>query len=267
MTRAQIIKHASGGEQLRLNGHSYSHRDTKSGRVYWRCILWRGGQCTATAITQRAYDGGVDVLKEGIHQHDPLEISENESDFDDEDNVSDDQSVDDDDDSDSDDQSVKHECRAWESWEEGSDLEEEMYDEEETDDEESPSVSDGEYDSDLEREDAIEMAYGLLKEKVKLHKSALRNLKDINTDVREAIFRSADKSLICFLCEICWNTLVGYFDLKRNERHVLKIFRDEIRALADEETTWQAKKNTLEEYATNPFLPVMLNILEPYMPT
>ena len=272
-----MIKNTAKSVQLHLNGHTYYKKDTNNGKVYWRCILFKTGQCGATAITCQTRNG-VKVIKEGVHGHSGSESdehgSEEESDTNEpceSDYASDDHGVsdmtDEDQSDDSSSEESEREGKQWEFWEEETDVEDTEEDEEmEAEMEElEESDVDSEEGSDDGAENLVSEVESFLMDKLKLHRQALRNLSADSEAVRQAILKEANKDFICFLCEICRNLLNGYFNLERNEKNILKLFKDDVRALADEDIRWTDKKESLVECASDKFIPVLLNILLPHL--
>lgn len=268
-----MIRNTAISAQLRLNGHTYYKKDTNNGNVYWRCVLSKTGQCGATAITRQTRSA-VKVIKEGVHGHSCSESDEqaSEAEYDAAEPCEPDRANDDHSDSDmTEDQSgdssseeSEQEGKQWEFWEEETD--EEDIDEEEMEGiEESEVDSEEEGGSDDEDEDGEVDNIRLLLDQVDLHKKALVNLCVESGTVREAILKEADKDLICFLCEICWNFLNGYFDLKKHEKNILKLYKEDIRVLADKDVSWTNKKECLVECANDHFIPILLNVLLPHL--
>ena len=267
-----MIKHTTSSSQLRLNGHTYYKKDTANGNVYWRCTLFRRGQCGATAITRQT-PNGIKIIKEGVHGHPATAVSHEhntdiEGDTDESSEVSDHSYAENDDveevvssdrDSDSsDDSDVENtEEKHWETWEEESDGEEEM-ESEDMENDEDEIVEEEEQSDDGD-------SFSLLTDKLQLHNRELQNLSTESGLLREAVLKEADKGLICFLCEIAWNMLNGYFDLKSHEINLLRLFQNEIRVLANEDIRWHEKKEALIARANDPIIPILLNVLLPHL--
>lgn len=265
MEDPRIVDSPHGGQHLHFNGFIYFKHEQKNGKTYWRCSLSRRAECNASAITQQRANH-IDVLKEGKHQHTPDDSEQNNSDHDGHvDDNSDDDDVDEEigseassheETSDEDEESSRDE--EWETWEEESDVEE---DESENDYNKDDDVS---YDSENMEGDEHD-AYGLFRIQLKRYRVELHTLKEAKASLREAVFKSADKALICLLCEICWNTLRGNMKFSERDLNVLKPFRDYVRLLACEDTTWKEKGELLSQSAEDPFIPVLLNVVWPYL--
>lgn len=266
-----MIRRTPTSVQLRLNGYTYYKKDTTNGKNYWRCILFRSGSCGATAIT-RETTNGVQVLKEGVHGHpgedfssdaeadDPSEGSQPSRSESDNTEQSDDEQSDDM----SEEEQSEREGKQWEPWEEDTDIE----DEDEEGFQEEDQYDQDELDEDMEDVESDEDSgdtFTMLMEKLKQHKHALRNLSTDSATLREAVLKEADKALICFLCEISWNMLNGYFDLRKHEKNILRLYKDEYRGLASENLTWVHKKDALVASAHEHLIPLLLNVLLPHL--
>lgn len=257
-----------------MNGYIYHKREKKNGKLYWRCGLARKNGCNATAITRQGSDGGIKVLKEGKHTHSPEEDDdrestakdESESSTDDETSEGDDnKSEGSTDDEDNDDQ----ESSANDDDEETDENASSTSDEDDTVDweawhEESSAAGSGNEDEDMEIDEEGD-GDDMKEIKLKRYKYILRVLQEAQPAMREGIWRQADKGLISFMCEICYNLLMGAMHLTKRERNILKPFTKQIRALADEETSWRDKKESLVNSAHEPFIPVLLNVVWPHL--
>jgi len=269
---------SSTGTQLRVNGYTYCRKNTYNGKTYWRCALFRSDRCRATVITRQGRNG-VEVLKEGEHEHPPEssldeEISDAESDvntqsehgeasYTEDDDVTDDQteaggSSDDglsaQDDEDTDNTSTESEADGeiieWEVWHEQSDEEDSGSDQE---DEDMAGDSEG-----------IKVTGWT--PQLKFYKDALRNLCGGSVAVREVVLKEADKGLIGFLCEICWNLHRGYFSyLNKYEWNLIRLIKENAHDLTNKDVGWEIKKEALVERANSYFLPILLNVLLPRM--
>ena len=264
-----MIKNTSSA-QLRLNGHSYYKKNTANGNVYWRCTLFRGGQCGATAITRQTPDG-LKIVKEGVHGHpgsddasmemesdEPVEGSEHSLAEDDPDEQSDDEQSDDSAETES-----EREEKEWQIWEEDTDVEEEEEMESQTMENEYEDAL--ESDDETDEDDSEVDSFSLLMDRLKLHKRELKNLCTESGTLREAVLKEGDKTLICFLCEISWNLLNGYFELKVHEKNLLRLIKDDIRVIANDEFTWVQKKEALVEHAHDLIIPILLNVVLPHL--
>ena len=263
MERPRIVETPLGGQQLKLNGFVYYRRSNIQGKTYWKCS--QKGRCNATAITRRE-GKRITVLKEGEHRHSPFvndepdhdmyDDSTDQGDNEDDDERNNDESSDQEDDELSSDTSDEEESSPeaeWETWVEDSEGEE-VDDEEEVDVEEAGD----------EEEDDID-AYGLFRNNLKRYKIELRILQEGQPALRDAVIKSADKGLICLLCEICYNLLAGKMDLSKRIKNILRPFRDDVRLMASVNITWREKQENLEQNAQDPFIPVLLNVVWPLL--
>ena len=253
-----------------MNGYVYHKREKKNGKLYWRCALARKDGCKATAITRQGSDGGIKVLKEGKHTHPPEDDDDRESSAKDESECSTEDETSGEDDNKSED--------ATDDETSGEDSD----DDEETD-EEASSTSDEDDTVDWEawheessaagsgnEDDAMDIGEegdgdDMKEIKLKRYKYILRALQEVQSPMREGIWSQADKGLVSFLCEICYNLLMGAMPLTKRERNILRPFAKQIRALADEDTSWRDKKESLVNSAHEPFIPVLLNVVWPYL--
>ncbi|XP_034245544.1 ribosomal biogenesis protein LAS1L-like [Thrips palmi] len=217
-------------------------------------------------------------MKEGVHSHPAKptsDLQDSETDMDEpsepsQSSLASEHSDDSRDDEDSEDEhseessfeESEEEGKVWESWDEETD-EELMDGEDESDvDMEDDEGSDDEDETDEASEtDNVT----LLMTKLKLHKKAMSNLSTESGPVRAAILQEASKDLICFICELCWNLLNGYFDLKRHEKNILRLYKEDIHAMIDENKSWLHKKEALIEQALDPFIPILFNVLLPHL--
>lgn len=270
MTTVRITRTPRGAHQLHFNGFNYFKRDQRNDKTYWRCASPR---CSATAITGQNHSGITRVLKEGDHSHAPAP-HENDDDMDVDSALSeseDEQSrlgettEESHDSSDgSSDEELEEETEAieheWEEWEEES----EHGDEEDVEGAGNDGEDEEEGEDDAEggeEEEDNSTWLDTLFAKQRKHRRSLRLLRDPDSDVREAVLKNAEKDLICFLNEICWNVLRRYFSLSKYELNIIKIFRLYVRTLADTEISWVDKKEFLIQHADDPFIAVLLNIL------
>ena len=238
MSSPRIDESPLGAPQLHLNGYIYHKRLSLQGKTYWRCSRRRTDSCNASAITQQT-GNRIRVLKEREHRHPPLEehrsddddhVNDDDGDHEHEDDGKDgdedetDESSSDhkNDDSATDDEEQEL-CQGESGSDSSSDVEDSSSDEEECSDEseesyewkawhESSGEEEGhEENSSSEIEAASEGVAGidLLRSKVKRYRSILQTLRQVRNHMREAILSTADKGLICLLCEICLNILRG----------------------------------------------------------
>jgi hypothetical protein len=115
-------------------------------------------------------------------------------------------------------------------------------------------------------EDEVD-GYTILHDKIGHYKSILRTLRESTPWLRESVFSSADKGLISLLSEICWNVLEGNVDLSKQDRNLLKIFREQIRVMGSENISWQDKRDFLIENPHDACLPVLLTVMKPFIGT
>ena len=258
MEEPRIVESPHGGQHLHFNGFIYFKHEQKNEKTYWRCRLSRRAECNASTITQQRANR-IDVLKEGKHQHAPDDDEQDSSDHDGD--VDDSSHIDDIDEGNISEPSSHEETpeddeessqdEAWETWEEETDG---VEDDDNIDDDASEKMEEDKQD-----------AYGLFRIQLKRYRVELRTLKEGQASLREAVFKSADKALICLLCEICWNLLQGKIILPERDQNVLKPFQDYVRLLASEDTTWKEKGELLTQSAEEPFIPVLLNVVWPYL--
>jgi hypothetical protein len=109
--------------------------------------------------------------------------------------------------------------------------------------------------------------YTLLRHKIAYYKSILRTLRESTPSLRECIFTSADKGLICLFSEICWNVLEGKVDFSKQDKNLLNIFRDQIRVMSLENISWHEKRDFLIKNLHDAWLPVLLTVMKPYIRT
>ena len=249
MEKVRIVETSQGGQKLHHNGYVYYRRLNIEGKTYWKCSLkWK---CNATAITQRAGQF-VEIIKEGEHNHTPQESEYNHTPTDEEDASEEDVAE----------QNSIDENATSEAEDESSSGEEEAADD--NSDNESadgvlwyPWCEDSE-DEDLEEGDD---GWGLKQTKVKHYRPTLRALRDGDASLRESIYSTADKGLICLLCEICRNVLHGKISLLKKDKTILRIFKDQIRLFASEDLSWQEKKELLCEDPQDTTIPVLLSVV------
>ena len=286
MSPPRIDESPLGAQQLHLNGQIYHTRLRLQGKTNWRCSRRRTNSCNASAITQHT-GNRMRVLKEREQRHPQLE----EHRSDDDDHVNDDDEKDDDedetdesssdhknDDSASDDEEQEF-CQGESGSDSSSDVEDSSSDEEECSDEseesyewkawhESSGEEEGhEENSSSEIEAASEEVAGidLLHSKVKRYRSILQTLRQVRNHMREAILSTADKGLICLLCEICLNILRGAITFTKTEKNLLRPFEGYIQVLASKDMSWREKRNGLVDSSKDAFIPVLLNVTRPYM--
>ena len=292
-----IIDTPFGGEQLHLNGYIYyKHETRKSGKTYWRCSQRQSHDCYASAVTHST-GNRADVLKEGKHNHphanedishrgsfhgDQREFEEerdaeqHDEDGEEQDAGGEDRpsscyesSEYDEESSTEEEQSFKDE--EWEAWEEDTDVEDSGAESNDRDDElvgQNDDMSDDDNDGDDDYDDSSNVsvdASELRDAKIKKYGNILRVLRQESAPMREAIYKSADKGLICLLSEICWNFLRGVLNLSKNEINLLRPFEDQLRVMSSEKMTWMEKKDYLVETARDGFIPVLLNVVKLYI--
>lgn len=262
MEKPYIEDSPHGGQHLHLNGHTYHRRLNQSGKTYWRCSRRRTDGCNASAITQLRGER-IDVVKEGLHQHAPIDKEDDdlsvisqgsedglsfheegveEAEISDQDGSEERES--------SDEESSEEETNSesfWEAWQEGSD--------------------DEEYEIENERDASHNNMDGfdLLEIKVKRFGTILRTLRQANFAMREGILKNADKGLVCLLCEICYNIIQGQINFSKTEKNLLRPFSEHILDLASKEMGWEEKRYCLAETAEDAFIPILLNVVWPYI--
>jgi hypothetical protein len=146
--------------------------------------------------------------------------------------------------------------KEWAAWQEDSESEEDEGSEDDYNNEVEGNMSD-----DVSAIDGID----LLHDKIKHYGNILRTLRQVREPMREAILRSADKGLICLLCEICYNILRGVINFSNSEKNLLRPFETHIQYLASKEMPWTEKRDRLADSSQDAFIPVLLNVTKPYM--
>lgn len=283
MAQARIVVTPHGGEHLHFNGYIYHKHETRNEKTYWRCSQRRTHACHASTTTQ--FNGEhIDVIKEGEHQHPHVDEEETsnecESSHDsnyEEDGVSNLEEeaigISDEEDSSEEEGSSDEEDDAgaegvWESWQEDSDDEQnEFEDGEEVEDEDDGNET-GEEDEGCEKgQEANSDMTGieLLYFKIKRYRHMLGVLRQARPAMREAILKSAEKGLICLLCEICWNIVGGQINFSVTETNLLRPFSEHILDLSSKEMGWEEKRDCLAENAEDAFIPILLNVVWPYI--
>ena len=287
MSSAQIMNLSSGGRQLISNGHVYYKKYSVRGKTYWRCSSAYKYVCNATAITRQSLDDGIEVVKESEHTHPPAvqgdddmmthdDVSEGDADYGDgygpnvgggdifsyqdfaEDEAGDstkehsmESSEEDSEKSSKEDSDESSEEEVdfveWQPWHEDSD-------------EEDEEGKDSEEEVDEEQD-----GHKLKRLKFKRYKAILRALRQVEPPMKVAILSTADKGLICFLCEICLNILNSAIHLNKREVNMLRPFTALIRGLASGELTWQEKQEALSQDEQDPSIPLLLNIVWEYL--
>lgn len=272
MEKPYIAESPHGGQQLHLKGHIYHKRLNQSGKTYWRCSRRRTDGCNASAITHHS-GKRIDVIKASEHQHTPIDEqndnqsvisqgSEDKGSYQ-EDEVSNHETeaigISDEDVSEeresSDEESSDEECGGegvWEAWQEGSD------------DEQDEVEEDEEYDDREEIQTNMD-GLDLLEIKVKRYMNILRTLRQAKIAMRESILKGAGKGFICLLCEICWNIVHGQINFSKTEKYLLRPFSEHILDLASKEMGWEEKRDCLAETAEDAFIPILLNVVWPYI--
>ena len=238
---ASIIQSQRGAEKLLLNGYEYYKCKKTVDKMYWRCAMTK--RCSAVATTSHT-GNNIKVLNESHHSHSPIE--EDRDDVDQEDGT-----------------------------DEGS-AEEESESSSSDDDETSVEESDEERwewlpwqveeDTSENEEDDVD-GYTLLRHKIAYYKSILRTLRESTPSLRESVFTSADKGLICLFSEICWNVLQGKVSFTKQDKNLLSIFRDQINMFSSENISCQEKKDFLIQNPHDGFIPVLLTVLKPFIGT
>lgn len=254
---ANIIQLEKGGEKLQLGGQSFYSRLRKKNKTYWRCAV---KACPATAVTINKGQGHVEVVKEAAHSH-TVQLTEED---DDEDYEHEDSTKGEDEEDDAQDEEEEHgnddmsvdeqeDLVLWAEWRE------ESSDDEESDGEESDDEDSG--DEDLDEDDQFGYAYEVKIAHENAYTKQIRFLREPEHNIRAAALENANKGLICFLNEICYNLLRGYFPMSKYEKSLLENYKDDTRFLAHENIGWREKKEFLSEHAEDPFLSVLLNDL------
>ncbi|KAK3915979.1 G-protein coupled receptor family C group 6 member A [Frankliniella fusca] len=142
-------------------------------------------------------------------------------------------------DSDMSDSKEEEEEKLWEEWVEVSSDDEEMSDEEKMSGEEEMS----------DEESESGRAFNMYWDHQKIHREKIRFLREPDHKVRAAVLENAEKELICFLNEICWNLLRGDFSGNKYEKRLLQNFKEILRYLANEETSKNCAPHMLHKSA------------------
>jgi hypothetical protein len=116
-------------------------------------------------------------------------------------------------------------------------------------------------DSEDEDLDEGDDGWELKQIKFRRYRPTLRAMRDGDASLRESIYNTADRGLICFLCEICHNVLRGKVSLLKREKTTLRIFRDQIRLFASPDMSWVEKKELLCKHPDDTSIPVLLSML------
>ena len=135
----------------------------------------------------------------------------------------------------------------------------ESSDDEESGREESDDEDSG--DEDLDEADQYDHAIQVQTAHENAYRKQIRFLREPEHNIRAAVLENANKGLICFLNEICFNLLRGYFTMSKYEKSLLENYKEGIRYLAHENIGWREKKEFLSEHVEDPFLSVLLNDL------
>jgi len=101
---------------------------------------------------------------------------------------------------------------------------------------------------------------------VKTHRAVLEVLQTAKPNLRKAILRESDKSIVYAICEICDNLLIGNIPLTPTQKNKLKRYRDDLRSLAQKGKGWKAKKEHLVQTGGN-FLPLLLSVVASVLPS
>lgn len=253
-----------------MHGYTYHRKNEYGDKIYWRCAHFRSGECNATAITREGKNG-TEILKEGEHEHPPESDEEQESELESltdeasdeqshseedaeihewaEKSISDTLSAESEDDDEEDD-----EIQEWEVWQEESETED------------MPSGSEGDTDEEkMEGESDALIGFHHSQKALKLYKNDLRNLSAESLALRQVVLKEADKGLICYLCEICWNLAKGFFYLNKYEKNLLRLIEDNMCMMTNKNITWKTKKAELIEMPQDHFLPILLNVALPHL--
>ena len=102
--------------------------------------------------------------------------------------------------------------------------------------------------------------------RVKTHKAVLQVLQSAKPNLRKAILKESDRSLIFAICEICDNLLLGNIPLTSAQKTKLKAYRAQLRRLAQKGEGWQAKKQLLLQKGGS-FLPLLLSAVASVLPS
>jgi hypothetical protein len=194
----------------------------------------------------------LDVVKEGTHSHPPIEedLDVNQDRMD-EDSAKEEESESSSSEETSVEESEDERAGEWVPWQEDEGTNEDTENEQETSENEEDDVD----------------GYDLLHDKIRHYKSILRTLRESTPSLRESVFTSAEKGLICLFSEICWNVLEGTLSLSKQDKNLLKIFRDQIRIMGSENISWQEKRDFLIQNPHDACLPVLLTVLKPFIGT
>ena len=277
-----------GGQQLHFNGYIYHKHETKqNGKTYWKCSQRQSHDCFASAVTHST-GNRTDVLKEGKHNHAYAndDISHRGSLHGDQNEFEEERDVEEHDedatgeeresscyesseyDESSTEEEVSFKDKEWEAWEEDTDVEDIGAESNDPDDEligQNDDITDDDNDGNDDYDDVSVDASTLRDTKIKKYGNILRVLRQKGGPVREAIYESADKGLICLLSEICCNFLQGVLNLSKNEINLMRPFEDQVRVMSSEMMTWMEKKDYLVETARDGCIPVLLNVVKPYI--
>lgn len=102
--------------------------------------------------------------------------------------------------------------------------------------------------------------------RVQSHRALLEVLQTAKPNLRKAILKESDKSLIFAICEICDNLLQGNIPLSEAQRQQLKRFRTILRRLAQRGEGWQTKRQYLVQKGGGAFLPLLLSAVASILP-
>lgn len=85
---------------------------------------------------------------------------------------------------------------------------------------------------------------------------ALQAICKLNTQLRTALLRAADPSLVQNICECALNTLRGNVKLTAEQKEHLRKHRKALRRLASNTGSWKSKKRLVIQHGG--FLPLLL---------
>jgi hypothetical protein len=100
---------------------------------------------------------------------------------------------------------------------------------------------------------------------VPMNRDLLKVLHRAKPNLRRAILKEADRSLVYQICELCDNTLRGNVNLTKKQKQELAKHKHVLRKLSQPRGAWQTKKRALLQKG-GAFLPILLSVLGSVLP-